>query len=70
MQMFNKNLEELNNKQSTMNTTITEIRNTLEVTNSRITEVTQLLKPGAKERASETEDKMVEITEALHSKET
>ena len=68
-EIFNKNLEELNNKQSTMITTITEIRNTLEVTNSRVTEVTQLLKTGAKERVSEMEDKMVEVTEALNNKE-
>ena len=35
-EIFNKSLEELNNKQSTMISTITEIRNTLEVTNRRL----------------------------------
>ena len=39
-EIFSKNLEELNNKQSIMITIITVIRNTLEVTNSRVTEVT------------------------------
>ena len=37
--MFNKDLEELKNKQREMKNTITEMKNTLEVINSRITEV-------------------------------
>ena len=49
---FNKNLEEIKNKQ--MNNTIIEIKNTLEGINSRISE--------AKEQISELEDRMVEIT--------
>ena len=49
---INKDLEELKNKYT--NNTITEIKNTLEGINSRICE--------AKERISELEDKMVEIT--------
>ena len=36
--MFNKGLEELKNKQTVMNNTITEVNNTLEGINSRITE--------------------------------
>ena len=35
---FNKDLEELKNKQATMNNTINEIKNTLEGINSRRTE--------------------------------
>ena len=35
--MFNKDLEELKNSQSTIKNTITEIKNTLEETKSRIT---------------------------------
>ena len=53
-EMFNKDLEELKNKQTEMNNTITEMRNTLEGINNRITE--------AEGRISELEDKMVEIT--------
>ena len=52
MNTFNKNLEEIKNKQ--MNNTIIEIKNTLEGINSRISE--------AEERISQLEDKMVEIT--------
>ena len=37
-EMFNKDLEELQNKQTEMNNTITENKNTLEGINSRITE--------------------------------
>ena len=37
-EMFNKDLEELKNKQTVMENTITEIKNTLEGINSRITE--------------------------------
>ena len=36
-EMFNKDLEELKNKQTEMNNTITERKNTLEGINSRIT---------------------------------
>ena len=53
-EMFNKDLEELKNKQIEMNSTLTEMKNTLEGINNRITEV--------EERISELEDKMVEIT--------
>ena len=35
---FNKDLEELKNKQTEMNNTITEMKNTLEGINNRITE--------------------------------
>ena len=49
--MFNKNLEEIKNRQSPMNDTITEIKkkHTLERTNSRITK--------AEEWISELKDK-------------
>ena len=53
-EMFNKDLEELKNKQIEMNSTLTEMKNTLEGINNRITEV--------EERISELEEKMVEIT--------
>ena len=59
-EMFNKDLEELKNKQTEMNNTITEMQNTLEVINSRIT--------GAEERISELEDKMVEFTTVEQNK--
>ena len=59
--MFNKDLEELKNKQTKMNNTITEMKNTLEGINNRITE--------AEERISELEDKMVEITAKEQNKE-
>ena len=52
-EMFNKELEDLKNKQTEMNNTITEMKNTLEGINSRITE--------AEERISDLEDKIVEI---------
>ena len=51
-EMFNKDLEELKNKQTEMNNTITEMKNTLEGINNRITE--------AEEQIRELEDKMVE----------
>ena len=51
---FNKDLEELNGKQTMMNNTISEIKNSLEGINSRINE--------AEERISDLEDKLVEIT--------
>ena len=53
-EMFNKDLEELKNKQTEMNNTITEMKNTLEGISNIITE--------AEEQISELEDKMVEIT--------
>ena len=37
-EMFNKDLEELKNKQTEMNNIITEMKNTLEGINNRITE--------------------------------
>ena len=58
---FNKDLEELKNKQTMMNNKITEIKNTLEGINSRITE--------AEEWISELEDTMVEITAMEQNKE-
>ena len=60
-EMFNKDLEELKNKQTEMNNTITEMKNTLEGINNRITE--------AEERISELQDKMVEITAKEQNKE-
>ena len=53
-EMFNKDLEELKNKQIEMNNTITEMKTTQEGINNRITE--------AEERRSELEHKMVENT--------
>ena len=50
----NKDLEELKNKHTETNTTITEIRNILEGINSIISK--------AEEQISELEDKMVEVT--------
>ena len=50
---INKELEELKNKHSETNNTITEIKNTLEGINSRIYE--------SEEQNSELEDKIVEI---------
>ena len=58
---FNKDLEELRNKQTMMNNTINEIKNSLEGINSRITE--------AEEWISDLEDKIVEITTAEQYKE-
>ena len=60
-EMFNKELEELKSKQTTMNNTINEIKNSLERINSRITE--------AEERISDLEDNIVEITTAEQNKE-
>ena len=59
-EMFNKDLEEIKERQSIMNNAITEIKNTLEGTNSRIMEV--------EDRISEVEDRMVEINEAERKK--
>ena len=60
-EMFNKDLEELKNKQAVVNNTVTEMKNTLEGVYSRITE--------AEERISDLEDKRVEITTAEQNKE-
>ena len=60
-EMFNKDLEQLKNKQAVMNNAITEIKNTLEGINSRITE--------AEECISELKDRMVEITAMEQNKE-
>ena len=60
-EMFNKDLEELKNKQREMNNTIIEMKNTLEGINSRITE--------AEEWISDLEDRMVEFTAAEENKE-
>ena len=51
---FNKDIEELKNKQTVMNNTITQITNTLKGINSRKTE--------AEEWISEPEDRIVKIT--------
>ena len=48
-EIFNKDLEELKNKQTEVNNTISEMKNTLEGINNRITE--------AEERVRELEDK-------------
>ena len=60
-EMFNKDLEELKNKQTEMNNTVTEMKITLEGINSRITE--------AEERISDLEDRMVEFTAVEQNKE-
>ena len=60
-EMFNKDLEELKNKQKEMNNIITEKNTTLEGINSRITE--------AEERITDLEDRMVEFTAAEQNKE-
>ena len=57
---FNKELGELNSKQTMMNNTINEIINSLEGFNSRITE--------AEEQISDLEDKIVEITTTEQNK--
>ena len=59
--MINKDIEELQSKQTMMNNTINEIENSLEGINSRITE--------AEERISDLEDKVVEITTTEQNKE-
>ena len=56
---INKDLEELKNKHTETNNTITEIKNTLEGINSRISET---------EQVSELEDKMVGITSEEQNK--
>ena len=60
-EMFNKDLEELKNKQREMNNTITEIKTTQEGINNRITE--------AEERISDLENGMVEFTAVKQTKE-
>ena len=57
---ISKDLEELKNKHTVTNKTITEIKNTLEWFNNRISE--------AQEWISELEDKMVEITSEEQNK--
>ena len=60
-EMFNKDLEELKNKQTEMNNTITEMKNTLKGINSKITE--------AEQQISDLEDRMVESTATEQNKE-
>ena len=60
-EMINKDLEELQSKQTMMNKTINKIKNTLDGINSRITE--------AEEQISDLEDKRVEITTSEQNKE-
>ena len=60
-EIFNKDLEELKNKQTKMNHTLTEMKTTLEGINSRITET--------KERITDLEDRMVEFTATEQNKE-
>ena len=60
-EMFNKDIEDLRNKQTEMNNTITEMKTKLEGINSRITE--------AEEWISDLEDRMVEFTAAEQNKE-
>ena len=57
---INKDLEELKNKHTETNNTITEIKNTLEGINSRISE--------AEKQISKLEDKMVEISSEEQNK--
>ena len=57
---FNKDLEELKNKQTMMNNTINEIKNSLEGINSRIIKVEEWI--------SDLEDRIVEITTAEQNK--
>ena len=59
--MFNKDLEELKNKETGMINTITEMKNTVEGINSRITE--------AEELSSDLEDGTEEITVMEQNKE-
>ena len=59
--MFNKDLEELKNKQTEMNNTIAEMNTTLEGINSRITE--------EEKRISDLEDRTLEFTAVEQNKE-
>ena len=52
--MFNKELKDLKNKQTKMDSTISEMKNTLEGINSRITQT--------EDQISDVEDRVVEIT--------
>ena len=60
-EMFNKDLEELKNKQTEMTNTITEMKTTLEGISNIIT--------GAEEWISYLEDRMVEFTAVEQNKE-
>ena len=60
-EMFNKDLEELKDKQTEMNNTITEMKTTLQGINSRISE--------AEEWISDLKDRMVEFTAVEQNKE-
>ena len=60
-EIFNRDLEELKNKQTEMNNTITEMKNTLEGISSRIIE--------AEEQISDLEDRMVEFIAVEQNKE-
>ena len=60
-EMFNRDLEELKNKETEMNNTITEMKTTLEGLNSRITK--------AEEWISDLEDRMLEFTAVEQNKE-
>ena len=60
-EMFNKDLEELKNKQTEMNNTVTEMKNTIEGIKSTVTE--------GEERISDLEDSMVEFTAMEQNKE-
>ena len=60
-EMFNKDLEELKNKQTEMKNTVTEMKNTLKGINSRISE--------AEEWISELEYRVIEITATEQNKE-
>ena len=60
-EMFNKDLEDLKNKQTEMNNTITEMKTTLEGINTRITE--------AEEWISDLQDRMLEFTAVEQNKE-
>ena len=58
-EIFNKYLEDLKNKLSTVNNKITEIKNALEGTNSRVTDPEQM---------NELGDRIMELTEAEYNK--
>ena len=59
--MFNKEIEDLKNKQKEMNNTIVEMKNTLEGINSRIME--------EEEQRCDAEDRVVEIPATGKNKE-
>ena len=61
LHVFNKDQEDIKNKQTVINNIITEIKNTLEGISNRITE--------AEEWITELEDRMVEITVKEQNKE-